>query len=279
LFLNKNLIFGILKYLLMKFSKTNLFSISIIFIIILNVSNIRAENPILENNNILNDNAVDQSFTINSNYSININEYLKIQLSNPQNNLNSFKTDKSFTHFSLKIGAGFGYWFGGTTALTLSNTELDEYKKGVTYKSDLKGYFSKNAGIVVTYSSFNSRRNIDSKILDKINFTFIGGGLAFRNFINDGKLVFISTFVLGKVFFKNFGASYANYKEITASSLGYNISAGLDFRIYKSIYFGVDASILYGGTMKIKYDDVEYYTIEPIFYTRLDIVSSLKILF
>lgn len=213
---------------------------------------------------------------VNPAHEYSITKYYSSQETKQKSNLNS---SNKHPWVNVSILSGIGYWFGANTALTLSNDELNELKKGVIYGTNVKVYFNKNAGVAIKYSSFNTRRKVDSKILDKINFTFIGGGLAFRNFINDGKLVFNSTFVLGKVFFKNFGASYANYKEITASSLGYNISAGLDFKIYKNIYLGLDASVLYGSSMKIKYDDVEYYTIEPIFYTRLDVVSSLKILF
>jgi len=204
-----------------------------------------------------------------------INDYYISQKEQQKSDLNS---PNSHSWVDVSVMGGIGYWFGANTALSLRNTELNDLKKGLTYGVNLKLYFHENVGIAIKYNSFNTRRKLDAKILDKINLTFIGGGLAFRNFINDGKLVFYSTFVLGKVFFKNSAASYANYKEITTSSLGYNISCGLDFKIYKRIFWGISTSMLYGSSMKIKYDNVEYYTLEPIFYSRLDVVCSLKIL-
>jgi len=140
---------------------------------------------------------------------------------------------------------------------------VKDLKSGYYYGADLEIYMNHSTGVGIKYNRFRSSNYLDNVVVttpggnitgrmeDNIKTDYLGLSLALRYINPAGNAIIQSSCSLGGLFYKNDSQIATGQIDIKGSNLGFAISFGLDFKLARSIFFGVETTGVLGNLHKI----------------------------
>lgn len=215
----------------------------------------------------------------------------KWAIEQPKLSINSYpvggdgkKAENRDKGFRIGLVVGFSYLLAPVSDATPSYLEehVKRLKSGFNVKADVVYFFGKYFGMGPKYSVFKSRAS-----------TKPSSGLSYYTYTNDVALHFVAGHFTSRFMSRNRGfrfmggvsIGYISYRDkhdngfrsstLTAETFGFSLDFDLDFRIYKSLSFGVALDFINAVLSEDSYHGTQ--NGEPNNLTRVDLSGGLRV--
>lgn len=186
--------------------------------------------------------------------------------------------------FRVGIASGFSYLLAPVSNDVPSRLveHVKKIKTGYNVKADVLYFFGRYFGMGPKYSVFKSKASTTPNTgyyfytyTNDVALHIVGGHFTSRFSSRDKAVRFMGGVSLGCVSYRDRFSDGYRSNTLTADAFGFSLDFDLDFRVYKSLYFGVTLDFVDVTLSENSYGNGQ--NGEPNNLTRIDLSGALRV--